>query len=93
MHGSPLKGLSLKLSILNFLNIFLMEFEVGHLEEPFFLSRILFCLIKKQPLIYEQHGAETAIFNKNAIKYAKCVTDSFSTYIEYTDRHLHIPKT
>ena len=47
--------------------IFFMEFEVGHLKEPFFLSRILFCFIRKQPLIYEQHGAE----NKNAIKYTK----------------------
>ena len=29
-------GLSLNLSILNFLNGFFMEFEVGHLKGPFF---------------------------------------------------------
>ena len=39
-----------------------MEFEVGHLKEPFLLSRIAFYLIKKQPLIYEQHGAENSYF-------------------------------
>ena len=39
-----------------------MEFEVGHLKEPFFLSRIPFCLIKKQPLIHERHEAENSYF-------------------------------
>ena len=62
MHGSPLRGLSLNFSILNFLNNFSMEFEGGHLKEPFFMSRIPFCLIKKQPLIDEQHGAENSYF-------------------------------
>ena len=33
--------------------IFFMEFEVGHLKEPFFLSRIVFCLIKKCGHIHE----------------------------------------
>ena len=46
-----------------------MEFEGGHLKELFFLSRIPLCLIKKQPLIDEQHGAENSYFQKNAIKY------------------------
>ena len=53
MHGSPLRGLSLNLSILSFLNVFFMKFEVGHLREPFFLSRIPFCLIKKYGHIHE----------------------------------------
>ena len=48
-----------------------MDFEVGHLKEPFFLSRIPFCLIEKQPLIYEQPGAENSYFQSNAIKYTK----------------------
>ena len=39
-----------------------MEFEVGHLKEPFFLSRIPFCLIKKQPLIDEQDEAKNGYF-------------------------------
>ena len=39
-----------------------MEFEVGHLKEPFFLSRIPISLIKKQPPIYGQHGAENSHF-------------------------------
>ena len=42
MHGSLLRGLSLNLSNLNFLSIiFFMEFEVGHLKEPFFLSVVV----------------------------------------------------
>ena len=53
MQGSPLRKLSLNLSILNFLNNFFMEFEGGHLKEPFFLSRIPFCLIKKCGHIHE----------------------------------------
>ena len=39
-----------------------MEFEGGHSKEPFFLSSIPFCLIKKQPLIDEQHGAKNGYF-------------------------------
>ena len=39
-----------------------MAFEVGHLKEPFFLSRIPFFLIKKEALIYEQHEAENSYF-------------------------------
>ena len=39
-----------------------MEFEVGHLKEFFFPSGIAFCLIKKQPIIQEQHGAENGYF-------------------------------
>ena len=51
--------------------IFSMEFEVGHLKEPFFLSRIPFCLIKNNPLFMSNIGLKMAIFNKNAIKYTK----------------------
>ena len=48
-----------------------MEFEVGHLKEHFFLSRIPFCLIKNNPLFMSNMGLKMAIFNKNAIKYTK----------------------
>ena len=51
--------------------IFFMEFDVGHLKEHFFLSRIAFCLVKKQPLFMSNIGLKMAIFNKNAIKYTK----------------------
>ena len=53
MHNFPLRGSSLNLSILNFLNIFFMEFEGGHLKEHVFLSRIAFCLVKKCGHIHE----------------------------------------
>ena len=48
-----------------------MEFEVGHLKEPFFLSGIPFCLIKNNPLFMSNMGLKMAIFNNNAIKYTK----------------------
>ena len=51
--------------------IFFMEFEVDHLKEPFFLSRIAFFLIKNNPLLVSNMGVKRAIFNKNDIKHAK----------------------
>ena len=42
MHGAPLRGLSLNFSI-----FFFMKYKIFHLKEPFILSRIAFCLIKK----------------------------------------------
>ena len=51
--------------------IFLMEFEVGHLKEPFFLSEYHFVWSKNNPLFMSNMGLKTAIFNKNAIKYTK----------------------
>ena len=48
-----------------------MEFEVGHLKEPFFLGEIPSCLIKNNPLFMSNMELKTAIFNKNAIKYPR----------------------
>ena len=55
MHGSPLRGLSLK--SFNFelsqYFFFFIKYKVGHLKEPFILSRIAFCLIKNCGPSYE----------------------------------------
>ena len=39
-----------------------MEFEVGHLKEPFFLSRIAFCLIRKCGYIHELLAVKSGHF-------------------------------
>jgi hypothetical protein len=39
-----------------------MEFEVDHLKEPFFLSRIAFWLMEKCALILELQAAENSHF-------------------------------
>ena len=51
-----------------------MGVEVGHVKELFFLSRIPFCLIEKEPLIYEQHGAKNGYFQQKCHKIYKMAT-------------------
>ena len=53
VHGSPLRGLSLNLSILNFLNNFFHGILSRPSEIAFFMSRIAFCLMKKCGHIHE----------------------------------------
>ena len=48
-----------------------MEFEGGHLKEPFFWVEYHFVWSKNNPLFMSNMGLKTAIFNKNAIKYTK----------------------
>ena len=38
-----------------------MEFEVGHLKESFFLSRIAFCLIKNVAIFMSYRRSNVAI--------------------------------
>ena len=51
--------------------IFFMEFEVGHLKEPFFWVEYQFVWLKNNPLFISNMQLKTAIFNKNAMKYTK----------------------
>ena len=58
MHGSPLRGLSLNLSILNFLN----NFFHGIFRRPSERAFFSFCLIKKCSHIHELQAVKSGHF-------------------------------